>query len=169
MACLDTAPAPFAAIVYGDGIDANGPLEMFAREMRRQGLRVRGLVQYRAGDIHLTDLDGGGDYRISQSLGNGAAGCSLDPGGMAEASMALRRALTEPSDLLVVNKFGKLEAHGRGFVPEMAEALSNGLPVITTVHERHLESWRDLMGATGSLLPPDFTSAFLWWRTFGVA
>ncbi|MGE4280539.1 MAG: DUF2478 domain-containing protein [Magnetospirillum sp.] len=159
-----------AAIVYDDGTNANSVLEDFASALRAQGVRVKGLIQRRAaahrpcaGDVMLLDLDGG-DYRISQNLGEHSTCCSLDSAGLAEASQTLRRALDDPPDLLVVNKFGKAEAHGEGLRAELGEALAAGIPVVTTVHRKNLDYWRDFVGELACLLPAETDSLMKWWN-----
>lgn len=158
-----------AAILYDDGMNANAVLEDFARSLRRQGVRVKGLVQRRAaadrpctGDVLLYDLDGG-DYRISQNLGEHSTCCNLDSTGLAEASQALRRALDDPPDLLVVNKFGKAEAGGDGLRAELGEALAAGIPVVISVHRKHLGYWNAFIGEFSCLLPADMDALRQWW------
>lgn len=171
---LDEPEIRCAAIVYDDGINANGVLEDFARLLKSQGLRVRGLVQRRAaadrpcaGDVMLLDLDGG-DYRISQNLGEQSTCCSLDSAGLAAASQTLRRALDDPPDLLVINKFGKAEAHGDGLLAELGQALVAGIPVVTTIHRKNLESWQAFIGDYAQLLPVDGAAVGRWWQACGM-
>lgn len=161
---------PCAAIIYGDGVNANVVLETFARDLIAQGRRVCGLIQRRVdldgccGDgIFLVDINEGGDFRVTQKLGTDASGCGIDPGALAEASRVLRAALDQPVDLLVVNKFGKVEAEGGGFVGEIAAAVAAGIPVVTTVHEKHLTRWRQFTGDLATQLPPNLTSLTRWW------
>ncbi len=163
-------PAPCAAVIYGDDTNANGVVERFARSISRQGLKVRGLVQQRpnpekrcAGAIYLVDLESDDSYPISQNLGSESTACTLDPSGIAEASQVLRRALADPPDLLVISKFGKLEADGRGLIAELMDALVRGVPVITTVHHRHVDRWREMTGDFGDLLPADENDLYAWW------
>lgn len=160
-----------AAIVYGDGVNANAILEEFACHLLASGRRVRGLIQRRAGaerrcsgDVFLIDLAGDDDFRISQNLGAESTCCSIDPAGIAAASVVLRRAQSQPVDLLVVNKFGKLEAEGGGFVAEILSAAAQGIPVVTTVHERRLECWREFTGDLSQQLFPSLASTLNWWQ-----
>jgi len=159
------------AVVYGDGINANAVLECFAREQAALGYRVLGLVQRRAsedrpcaGDVILYDLAGDESYLVSQRLGEGSSCCSVDPSGVAEASIVLRRALEAPLDLLVVNKFGKLEADGGGFLAEITVAIAAGVPVLTSVHHRHADRWADYTGEFGTAIAPTPGAISLWWR-----
>ncbi|MBI3446731.1 MAG: DUF2478 domain-containing protein, partial [Magnetospirillum sp.] len=102
----------------GDALDC---LEGFARIIQGQGYLVRGLVQRNAPStpacacaMTLVDLSSNRQFQISQDLGAGSTCCRVDTSAVAEASSVLRQALACESDLIVVNKFGKLEAQGLG-------------------------------------------------------
>ena len=74
----------------------------------------------------------GGEVVISQSLGGASTGCRLDPGALEEAAQRVADALPG-ARLLLLSKFGKQEAAGRGFRPVVAEAMGLGLPVLVSV------------------------------------
>lgn len=164
------------AVVYGDGVNANAMLEYFARQQAARGYRVLGLIQRRAeedrpcaGDVILYDLAGDESFVISQRLGKESTCCSVDPAGVAEAGVVLRRALAlpQPVDLLVVNKFGKLEADGGGLMDEIAMAAGLGVPVLTSVHQSRLDRWLDFTGDFGVGIAPDRAAIAQWWRRVG--
>lgn len=159
------------AVIYGGGVNANAMLEYFARQQAARGYRVLGLIQRRAeshrpcaGDVILYDLSGDESFLISQRLGEGSSCCSVDPAGLAEAGIILRRALETPPDLLVVNKFGKLEAGGGGFMDEIAQAAGMGIPVLTSVHEHRLDHWQEFAGDLGAAIAPRPDAIARWWR-----
>lgn len=116
-------------------------------ELRHAGLRLAGTVQTnleRAKD-HPCDMDlmvlpGGPTYRISQDLGPGARGCRLNSGVLEDLVMEAARHL-DGAQVLVINKFGKLEAEGRGFVPLIAEALGRDIPVLLGVNGLNLSAF----------------------------
>ena len=98
--------------------------------LRRSGLRLAGTVQTdvpRAGrtlcDMELAVLPDGPVFRINQDRGEAARGCRLDGGALEEAVVAVEARMAG-AEVLIVNKFGKLEAQGRGYVPLIAEALA---------------------------------------------
>lgn len=160
-----------AAVRYPRGQDVNDMVASFARNLARDGVRVDGLVQWRAaadrrcaGDIFLADLGTGTDFRVSQDLGRESEGCRIDPAAIAEASGVLRRALDEAVDLLIVNKFGKLEGQGGGLAHEIVAAAAAGIPVLTTIREDRLDRWTDLMGDMAVILPPDPAAIEAWWQ-----
>lgn len=102
-------------------------------------------------DMDLRVLPSGRRVCINQNLGKGSRGCRLDGGGIeaAAASVATDVASNAP-DLLIVNKFGKIEAAGRGFRPLIGDALDWGIPVIVGVNDldrADLEAFTCGMGA----------------------
>jgi nucleoside-triphosphatase THEP1 len=86
-------------------------------------------------DRALVSLATGARLPISQNLGTGSTGCRLDAAGL-EAGVADVAADLDRhgADLLIVNKFGKLEATGRGFCSLIVAALSAGVPVLVGVN-----------------------------------
>ncbi len=160
--------APMAAVVHGEGDDADALLIHFAAESRAAGWRVRGLVQPpRAPDrrkqMILLDLDDeNARYDISQPLGPGACGCCLDPAGVAAASAVLRRALVQGADLVLANRFGTLEAAGGGLAAEMLMLMVEQVPLLTVLNPRYLDAWRDFTGGAGAELPARIEALQAW-------
>ena len=110
------------------------------------------------------DLLTGREISICQPLGSGAMACKLDAGGLAEAAVAVARAISEEVDLLVINKFSKQEASGKGLRTEFAEAIMAGVPVLTAVPEKCLDDWRDFTGDIGTTLLCERQVVEGWWR-----
>lgn len=140
--------SPIAAILYGPEDDCDGLLKAFAQEMAGRGLTVIGLVQINAGSCHsdldmeLEALDDGRRIGICQDLGSGStSGCRIDPAGLAEAAAHLRAALERPADLVVVNKFGHMEAEGGGLIAEIGAAAAAGLPLVIGLPARFRDAW----------------------------
>lgn len=124
-------------------------LEEAAGALKAQGLRVGGVIQRRGngeGECHCADTDlvtlGSGDvFHISQPLGKGALGCRLDPDALAQCCWHLETEVAEGCDVLVLNRFGKAEAEGRGFRDLIAMALERDIPVLTGVRNEYVEAW----------------------------
>lgn len=117
-----------------------------------EGLRLAGTVQSAAEridraqcDMDVQVLPDGPSFRISQDLGNHAKGCRLDPGAL-EMAVAAATARLDGADLLIVNKFGKLEAEGRGFCGLIVEALGLGMPVLVGVNGLNLAAFQQFSG-----------------------
>lgn len=138
---------------------ANVLFAEIAGTLARDGVALAGAVQINtdvpdcACDVDLRILgDDGPSVRISQSLGAGSKGCRLDPGALEDAVHRVSRAI-EWADLLIVNKFGKQEAEGRGFRPVIAEALGAGLPVLTAVAADQAEAFHAFAGDLAQEVP----------------
>lgn len=145
-------------MAHGDEADAL--LLEFCSGLRQTGWQVGGLVQRRLPApgggkplLELEDLRTGEVFSISQRLGKLSQACSLDTGGVAQASAVLRQALADGVQLAVTNRFGELEASGGGFADEIAALAGGGIPVLTVVAHKHLDAWRRFTGGLGQELP----------------
>jgi molybdopterin-guanine dinucleotide biosynthesis protein A len=149
---------------------AHALLADFAARLRAQGVAVAGLLQEgskSAGDapdaITLADLNTGERFAIM--LSEACAGsCAVDPSAVAAASAVLRRAIARPGALILVNKFGPLEAEGGGLADEMLQAMAGALPLLTTVSVNRLDAWLRFTGGMCELLPPDPAALAAWWE-----
>lgn len=113
-------------------------------------------------DMDVKVLPGGTIFRISQDRGPGARGCRLDPA-MLEAGVALvDRALQDAPDILILNKFGKHEAEGRGFRQTIAEALSRGIPVLLGINPLNLEAFLHFAGDLAEEVGPQAGAIAAW-------
>ncbi len=133
-----------------------------AAVLRARGLRLAGVVQTNTDcpgthhcDMDVQVLPDGATFRISQALGAGSHGCRLDPGALELAVAAVGATLTDDTDALILNKFGKHEAEGRGFRDLIAEALSRGIPVVAGVNRLNEAAFLDYAGAMAEALPAD--------------
>ncbi|WP_308915016.1 DUF2478 domain-containing protein [Jannaschia sp. LMIT008] len=142
-----------------------------ARDLQAHGLRLAGVVQVnveRPGsercDMDAIVLPNGPTFRISQSLGAASRGCRLDPRGLEAAVGTTMARLEDGADLLIVNKFGKQEALGRGFRPAIAAALERGTDVLVGVNSLNLGALRAFSDGVGTALPPDRDVLVAWAR-----
>jgi nucleoside-triphosphatase THEP1 len=164
-------PNPLAAILYGPADDVDVLLADFARDLLRSGARIGGVVQHNVRDeagkktgMEVVDLRKGHAISICQSLGSGSTACKLDAAGLAEAAVAVQRAIGDGVDLIVVNKFSKQEASGGGLRDELAQAILSGIAVLTAVPEKCIEDWKTFTGDYGTTLPPSREAVDRWWR-----
>ncbi|MCZ0960038.1 DUF2478 domain-containing protein [Paracoccus benzoatiresistens] len=151
------------------GLDDDAPpgeadriLARLAVRLADSGLRVAGAVQ--------SNIDKGADcacdmdvivigeeeapIRISQSLGSGSTGCRLDPGAL-EAAAARVTARMAGAELLILPKFGRQEAIGRGFRSVIAQAVAGGIPVLLHVPPEQRADFAAFCGGMGQRLAPD--------------
>ncbi|WKA32203.1 DUF2478 domain-containing protein [Bradyrhizobium roseum] len=160
-----------AAVLYRPEDDVDALLAEFADTLLRDGERVGGIVQRnlkddagRSAGMLVVDLLTGREISICQPLGRGATACKLDPAGLAEASLAVSRAIAGDATLIIVNKFSKQEAAGHGLRSELAEAIIAGGPVLTAVPEKCLDAWREFTGDRSTILPCAPHVVADWWR-----
>lgn len=160
-------------LAYCLGADADAALAIFAARLATAGVPVAGALaatrtdgqgrhaQGRQMDLRL--LPGGGQTRISQDLGPGASGCRLDPGALENAVQRVAAALPG-ARLLIVNRFGRTEAEGRGFRTLIGTALAEGVPVLTTLNPKWLADFRAFAQGMETELPPDPAALLDWWQ-----
>lgn len=104
-------------------------------------------------DMDVVVLPNGPKIRISQSLGREARGCRLDPTAL-ETAVGLAQARLPGSDCLIVNKFGKHEADGRGFRPVIGDALALGLPVLVGLNQLNEAAFQEFSGGIAQRINP---------------
>jgi nucleoside-triphosphatase THEP1 len=167
----DIDPNRVAAILYRSQDDVDTLLADFAEALVRSGERIGGVVQRNVKDgsgcqigMQAIDLMTGREISICQPLGSGAMACKLDAAGLAEAAVAVTRAIAADVDLVVINKFSKQEAAGEGLRDELADAIAAGIPVLTAVPEKCLEAWNDFTGGIGTSLLCERSAIEGWWQ-----
>lgn len=104
-------------------------------------------------DMDVLVLPSGPTLRISQSLGSEARGCRLDPEAL-ERAVGLVQASLPESDCLIVNKFGKHEADGRGFRAVIGEALALEMPVLVGLNELNAGAFLEFSGGIAKSIDP---------------
>lgn len=137
-------------------------LSKLAKMLAARGLRCCGTVQINserpdAGpcDMDVQVLPDGPILRISQDLGSASRGCRLDPAALETSVGLVSASMVQGADLLIVNKFGKHEAEGRGFRTMIAEALSNGIPVLVGLNILNLSAFEKFSEGMAVSVAPD--------------
>lgn len=145
-------------------------LSALAARLLAQGMRLSGVVQTNTEcadnarcDMDLRVLPDGDTIRISQSLGSESRGCRLDPAEL-ERAVALVGATIEKDDpqLMIVNKFGKHEADGRGFRPLIGEAILRGIPVLAGVNGLNEDRFVEFSGGVAERIEADLDALEAW-------
>ena len=144
-------------------------LARVAERLEGQGLRVLGVVQINSAcaddrpcDMDVKVLPDGPLIRISQSLGPQSRGCRLDPQGLEQAVGETAARLSSGGDVLMVNKFGKQEAEGRGFRDAIAAALAADMAVIVGVNGLNLPAVLEFCGDMATRLPAEVGAIAGW-------
>ena len=144
-------------------------LHGFARSLIARGLRPCGTAQINtdranAGpcDMDVIVLPDGPVIRISQDLGAASRGCRLDPEALEEAVGRVGASLEHGADCLIVNKFGKHEADGRGFRPVIVQALELEIPVLVGINALNRQAFLEFTGGMSHEISPDATALARW-------
>jgi nucleoside-triphosphatase THEP1 len=144
-----------AALVYADGVYPDRVIARAISPLRERGVAMAGAIQLEPADLPgrhpcdllLEDLASGEVTAIAEHRGKEARGCRLDVGLLTELAETVTASLhADAPHLLIVNKFGKIEADGGGLRGAIAEAVDLGIPVLVGVPARNLDRWRAFAG-----------------------
>lgn len=144
-------------------------LAAVASSAAARGVRVCGTVQFNTPgpdcapcDMDVQVLPNGPVIQISQSLGRQARGCRLDPAALERAVGLVEAGLEDGADVLIINKFGKHEAQGRGFREVIAKALMLGIPVLVGLNRMNEAAFREFSAGLAVDLPPAEAQLVAW-------
>lgn len=146
-------------------------LSELADRLQAQGTALAGIVQTNTEchvdalcDMDVRVLPKGETIRISQSLGPESRGCRLDPSALEQAVAQVTSSLHGENlpEVLIVNKFGKHEADGRGMRPVIGEAMALGVPVISGVNALNVEAFQAFSGGLAVAVEPSVESLLDW-------
>lgn len=158
-----------AAVTYPNEAYPQATFRRVVRHCRSRALRLAGVLQHPACedpahrcDVVLEDLASGERTELFERRGSGARGCRLDIAALTDVTARIERALQHDPDLLVLNKFGKVEAEGSGLVDPIAAAIDRGVPVIIGVPTRNLVAWRAFAGELAVEFAGDFGAIAHW-------
>lgn len=173
---------PILAVQGGDREEIQALLDAAVTAWRARGGRVIGVVEHlpEGGgheDVLLLDLVTGATNRLHQDLGPGAAGCSLDPEGLASAcalvEAAIHARLVESGPrhdtLVVLSKFGRQEAEGRGLTGAFHAAVGAELAVLTSVSPTFHAEWTAFAGELARVAPARLAEIDSWWGVEALA
>lgn len=141
------------ALVYSDGAAACRRISELGYRLRDSGVGVAGIVAYHATrdgtprcDMEIEELSSRIILQLADDQAPRADGCRVDPDAMQDAAALITAAFQKCPELLIVNKFGQLEASGGGLADAITEAVDLGIPVMVGVPERHIARWREFTG-----------------------
>lgn len=123
-------------------------LSAFAAECRSRGMKIAGVIAEAHGLPDRTcsagilrDIVSAEEFSIYLPETSAGTTCHLDAHGVDAACASVLDQLPA-CDLVVLSKFGKLEAAGAGLYPAFRAAIAAGKPVVTSVSPRHEAAWR---------------------------
>jgi hypothetical protein len=149
--------------------DTDLVLQGVAAHLAARGLRCCGTVQINSEradsgpcDMDVRVLPDGPVLRISQDLGRQSRGCRLDPAALETAVGLVGAGLALGADFIIINKFGKHEAEGRGFRDVIAEAITMDIPVLVGLNALNLAAFEAFAEGMAIRLPPDPVALKAW-------
>lgn len=159
-----------AAVVFGPADDPDQVLKGFVEDLRGAGYRAAGLVQLGRprdyGGLAVFALSDGELISLAHDIRH-AAGCGLEPHALLETRARVSRAVRADPDILVINRFGRLEERGGGFVAEVRQAVAADIPVIVAVAQERFAAWTRFCNGMSVKLPCSRPWLERWWS--GVA
>jgi hypothetical protein len=165
--------SPFKKIAVVQGVPSAQVQELFQTLVGRwqPSARLAGVV---AEDHGLADracsagflrsLGNGERFPIFQDLGPSSTTCHLAEAGALAAADAVRRDIAAGCDLVLLNKFGKLEAAGGGLRDAFGAAMEAGVPILTSVSSGFAAAWQSFAAPLFVVVPADADRIDVWWN-----
>lgn len=145
-------------------------LDEFAATVRPL-VRIAGVIEEGPKAVaQLRSLGDGRRYPLFQDLGPSSTACGLDGGSVVMACEAVRRDIAAGCDLVVLSKFGKLEAEERsGLTEAFAAAVEAQIPILTSVAPKFDAQWTAFADPMFEVLSPQADAIAQWWRSVAPA
>ncbi|KJE35812.1 molybdenum ABC transporter ATP-binding protein [Thalassospira sp. HJ] len=143
-------------------------LAAIAEGMLANGKSVAGYVQKRRKDadcgtlVHVRNLRSGDEMPITKNRGKMAKGCKLDGDALSTLASQLSRDVEAGSDVLIIARFGRSEAEGRGLRDVISRAMDLEIPVLVGVRDEYRDAWDAFHGGYAKALAFDETAIEDW-------
>lgn len=160
-----------AIIANREGDNSPALLSRMAAEWRRARVGVVGVLaedndaEGMCSAGFLRDIASGKAYSIQLDASPAGTSCHLDAAGVEDASTGLLDQIAS-ADIIILSKFGKLEAMRKGLWPAFSTALAAGKPLLTTVSPKHAEVLKTI-APQALWLDADGEAIERWWGTTG--
>jgi Protein of unknown function (DUF2478) len=165
------AQCDFAAVVYGLTDDPDGLLLDFAEDLRRAGFRTAGLVQLGGSgpcdhnELRTVVLSNAEVLGVAHDPASSTLGCRLDSRRLAGIASMIEAAIAAGADLVIINRFGKLEAEGEGLISLIKQAGDADIPVLIAVPEHRFAAWIRYSEGMSVRLACHRGALDLWWQS----
>ena len=166
------AQCDFAAVVYGVKDNPDHLLLDFTEDLRRSGVRTAGLLQLDSAtgqsddrEVRTVVLSSGEVVPVAHDRNLGATGCGLDCAQLASIAKLIDAAIQQGADLVVINRFGKLEAKGKGLIELIQRAAKADIPVLIAVPEHRFAGWIKYSAGMSVRLPCRRSALDRWWQS----
>jgi hypothetical protein len=165
---MGTTHAGIAAVEGARSTTVQALFEDAVEGWRAGGVKVVGLIEEAHGKLGRTfsagvlrDIVSGKHHSIYLEEPPANTSCHIDANGAEDACATVLKQI-ETCDLVVLSKFGKLEAGEGGLRAAFEAAIAAGKPVLTSVSDKHAEAWR-AFAPEAAILPPDPMALQDWW------
>ena len=158
------AEGDIAALVYSSDDRPDLVLCDFARHVADSGRRVCGLVQLRdrASEESRSRVMVLDSWQVVDVVP--AGGCRLDEQWLDQMGARIKALIVRGVDTVIVNRFGPLEAAGRGFSEAIAAASETETPLVIAVPEFEFERWTRFSSGMTVKLDCKFDKVLDWWH-----
>jgi molybdate transport system ATP-binding protein len=161
-------PRLFAAVVYDDRVSIDTLLGTFAADLEAAGTKVGGVIQISeepgcgpGSPLRLRDVATGEILPICETVEQRF--CRLNSERFDRAASHIRAACATDAELIVVSRFGKMEARGEGFRDEITTAIRSGRRLLTAVRRGLVHNWFEVAGDVGTVLDARLWVLRNWW------
>ena len=144
-------------------------LVVLVARLRARGVLLAGAIQHNTDggdrcrcDMTLEDLASGTRVDISERRGPESRGCRLDSYALETSVGLVAQSLETPRDLVILNRFGKREADGRGFRQVIDQAIASDVPLLVAVSQSQLDAWQRFTGGIAGRLSADINDIDAW-------
>jgi hypothetical protein len=159
------------AVVHGrSGAEVQSVLQTFV-ERWRGSARLAGLIAESHGlpdracsAGFLRNIATDERFSIFEDLGPGSTACHLDGLGAVSAAASVERDIAAGCDLVLLSKFGKLEAAGGGLFRAFKAAVDAHVPLLSSVPLSFEGTWKELVGQSFTVLSADPDEIGAWWQ-----
>jgi len=158
------------AVLEGQGaLHPQALLAEVVARLRGEGVRVVGVLaedsdaEGACSAGWLRDIASGTRFSIQLDAAPAGTTCHMDASGIESACDLLLPQLAS-ADLVLLSKFGKLEAMKQGLWRAFTAAEHAGMPLLTTVSSRHADAWKAWAPAAARVAP-DLPAIEEWFRT----
>ena len=91
--------------------------------------------------------------------------CRLDTRHLASVATEIATAVQDDADLVIINRFGKLEAEGQGLIALIEQAVSADVPVLAAVPGHRFATLLKFSAGMNVRIPCHRPALDRWWRS----
>jgi hypothetical protein len=121
-----------------------------------------GLAEGKCSAGYLRSITSGKRFSIFAEQISDLDACNVDGGGAIAAAALAEREIAQGCDLVVLNRFAKLEEAGEGLRRAFAAAIGAGVPLLTSVSPNRVAAFERLVATGFVMLRPDPAEIDAW-------